>query len=254
MHKRTAIFLILLAIGLFFTVLYPFITNPTSVTEAYTQVGVLAPVLFIILIMIAPTPGAIIGVSGVGFFGMPQAAIYLYIGNLIGVSITFLVVHRWGRPVAEHIVKPGKLVQYDVFFKKHKYLQWLVYTVPIFPIELITAVIALSGKRFRNFFFTVALALPFYAAFVTTIGYEISAHYKQLLEYASLAITVIIVYTVFHFIYAWKREEIHATGRRLVEHSKRAGKHLNITHHHLADSGKEISSNVKKHVQRMGKK
>jgi uncharacterized membrane protein YdjX (TVP38/TMEM64 family) len=224
------------------------------VTKAYEQVGVLAPFLFIALVMIAPTPGAIIGVSGVSYFGMPEAAIYLYIGNLIGVSITFLVVHHWGRPVAERLVKPEKLREYDVFIRRHKYLNWLVYTVPLFPIELITAVIALSGRKFKTFLFTVALALPFYAAFVTTIGMKISANHKQWLEYASIAISIIIVYSVLHFLYTWKREEIHATGRKIVESGKRAGKHLDITRKHIENAGRKIAVNVDKHVRRIGKR
>jgi uncharacterized membrane protein YdjX (TVP38/TMEM64 family) len=214
--KKTISFLAVVVILLsVFAVLYPFITNPTSVSNAYASAGAFAPVVFILLVIVAPTPGAIVGASGGAYFGIWEGALYLFIGNLIGVCLTFLLVQHFGRPAAQRFFKEEKLRQYEGFADRHPYLPWFIYAFPIFPIELMTFVIALSGKKFKQFFLTVVTALPLYAIFVTTIGYYLSDRYKQLFDYASIVILVIIVYAVVHFLYTWKREEIHETGRKI---------------------------------------
>jgi uncharacterized membrane protein YdjX (TVP38/TMEM64 family) len=199
-------------------ILYPFISNPTSITAAYESAGIFAPIVFIVLVMIAPTPGAIVGASGGAYFGIWEGAVYLFIGNLLGVCITFLLVKKFGRPAAERFFKREKLLEYEEFVTKHGYLPWIVYAIPVFPIELMTFVIGLSKKTFKQFFIIVVTALPFYAILVTTIGYYLSDQFQQVFEYASIAILVVMVYAILHFLYTWKKEEIHATGRKIHDH------------------------------------
>jgi uncharacterized membrane protein YdjX (TVP38/TMEM64 family) len=216
--KRLGIIIAILIFISILAILYPFITNPTSVTSAYDSAGVFAPIVFILLVMIAPTPGAVVGVSGGAYFGIWHGAFYLFIGNLLGVCLTFFLVQKFGLPAAERFFKKEKLAQYERFAAKHPYLPWFVYAIPVFPIELMTFVIALSKKPFKQFFLTVVTALPFYALLVTTIGYKLYffGEFQKIFEYASIAILVVMVYAILHFLYAWKKEEIHNTGRRIT--------------------------------------
>ena len=239
-NKTLSNILTVLAALVVFGIMFPFVAHPTSITKAYESAGVFAPLVFILLVMIAPTPGAVVGASGASYFGIVQGALYLFIGNLLGVSITFLLVQRFGRPLAQHFFKEEKLKQYEAFVHRHPFLQWFVYALPIFPIELVTFVIALSGKNFKDFFITVMTALPMYSLFVTTVGFYVSATNKQLFGYASLLVIAIIVYAILHFIYAWKRTEIHATGRMLVEHGSAAGR--------------RFTTNIGEHVRRITRK
>jgi uncharacterized membrane protein YdjX (TVP38/TMEM64 family) len=219
-RKHLGIIIAVLVLISFIAILYPFISNPTSITEAYESAGVFAPILFMLLVMVAPTPGALVGASGGAYFGVWHGALYLFLGNLIGVCVTFLLVKKFGRPAAQRFFKEEKLAEYERFVNRHPYLQWFVYTLPIFPIELMTFVIALSKKTFKQFFITVVLALPIYALFVTNIGKIVSDRYQQAFEYASVAILIIMVYAILHFLYAWKKEQIHRTGRSLHKHMK----------------------------------
>lgn len=250
--KRTlGIIIAILVIISIIALLYPFISNPTSITKAYETAGFFAPLVFILLVMIAPTPGAVVGASGGAYFGIWQGAFYLFIGNLLGVCITFFLVQKYGLPAAHRFFKQEKLQKYHAFMQRHPFLQWFIYAVPVFPIELMTFVIALSGKRFKEFAITVATALPFYAIFVTTIGYYVSATNKQFFDYVSIVVLVIVVYAILHFLYVWKREEIHATGRRLVEHGRATSKRLEETGKRLEEHRKHIIDSSKKTQQRI---
>ena len=242
-RKTLSIIIGILILVSLVAVLYPFITNPTSITSAYESAGVAAPLLFIVLVMIAPTPGAVVGASGGGYFGIWEGAIYLLIGNLLGVCITFLLVQRFGRPAAERFVQPAKLRQYERFVHDHPFLQWVVYAIPIFPIELMTFIIALSGKRFGHFFLTVITALPLYALLVTTIGYNVSSHYKTAFDYASIAVLCILVYAILHFLYIWKQEEILQTGRRIGMASRKLQRDVES---HVQRSVNDISTATSK--------
>lgn len=223
--KRTlGIIITILIIISVFALLYPFISNPTSITKAYDTAGILAPIMFILLVMIAPTPGAVVGASGGAYFGIWTGAIYLFIGNLLGLCITFLLVQKYGLPAARRFFKEEKLHQYHEFMKRNPGWQWLIYAIPVFPIELMTFVIALSNKKFKEFFIIVITALPFYSLFVTTIGYYVSAQYKQAFDYTSIFVLVIITYAILHFLYHWKREEIRETSRRIINQGRARGK------------------------------
>ena len=95
-------------------------------------------------------------------------------------------------------------------------MQWVVYAIPVFPLELMTFVIGLSNRSFKRFFFFAATALPFYAIMVTFIGSELATQYKPLLDYASIGILVIMAAVIIHFIYTWNREDIHHAGRKFA--------------------------------------
>ncbi len=195
--------------------LYPLATNPTSITAAYDSAGIFAPLVFIVLVMIAPTTGSIVGLSGGAYFGLWQGGFLLFLGNLIGVCITFFLVRRFGRPAAERFINPSKLAQTDRFVGSHPFLLWLIYATPIFPLELMTAVIALADRSFKRFFMTAVLALPVYAILVTIIGNSLGQEYKIFFEYASMVIVFVMAFVILIFVYHWQHEVIHATGRKL---------------------------------------
>ena len=193
--------------------LWPFITNPTSVTEAYESAGVFAPVIFLVLVAVAPTPGAIVGASGVAYFGQWYGLLLLYIGNVFAVLLTFAIVRYFGRPAIERFLQPEKLAKADAFLTKHPFLLWFVYAVPVFPLEIITAVVALSSRRLRSFIIIPLLALPIDAFIVTSLGGVLSENFFVYLEYASIAVVILLVYAISHFLYRWKREAINQAGR-----------------------------------------
>jgi uncharacterized membrane protein YdjX (TVP38/TMEM64 family) len=202
--------------------LWPFITNPTSVTDAYRSAGVFAPVVFLVLVAVAPTPGAIVGASGVAYFGQWQGMLLLYVGNVLAVLLTFAIVRSFGRPAIERFLEPTKLAKADAFLTRHPFLLWFVYAIPVFPLEIITAVIALSSRKLRHFIIIPLLALPIDAFIVTSIGDLLSENLFVIVEYASIAVVILLVSTITHFLYRWKREEIAEVGRVVTRNVKRS--------------------------------
>jgi uncharacterized membrane protein YdjX (TVP38/TMEM64 family) len=204
--------------------LWPFITNPTSVTDAYRSAGAFAPLVFVVLVAVAPTPGAIVGASAVAYFGQWQGLLLLYVGNLIAVLLIFALVRSLGKPAIERFLEPAKFAKADAFLARHPSILWIVYAFPIFPLEIITAVVALSNRSFRRFIIIPLLALPIDAFIVTTIGSVLSENFILYLEYASVAVVILLIYAILHFLYRWKRDEIHETGRKVAAGVVRVGK------------------------------
>ena len=126
------------------------------------------------------------------------------------------------------------LKQADTFLNRHPFMQWFVYAIPVFPLELMTFVIGLSNKSFKRFFFIAATALPFYAIIVTYVGSELAAQYKTIFDYASIGILIVMAAVIIHFIYAWNRENIHQAGHKLAK----------SVHAHVTDA----SSAVQRHM------
>lgn len=204
--------------------LWPFITNPTSVTDAYESAGALAPLVFLVLVAVAPTPGAIVGASAVAYFGQWQGMFLLYIGNVLAVLLTFGIVRSLGRPAIERFLEPSKLARVDAFLARHPGLLWVVYAFPIFPLEIVTAVVALSHRPLRRFIAIPLLALPIDAFIVTSLGGILSENFILYLEYASVAIVIVMIYAIMHFLYRWKREEIREAGRKVAAGVARVGR------------------------------
>lgn len=215
------IFLILSVFSIIWA-LYPFITNPTDVTEAYRSTGMWAPVVFLVLVAILPTPGAIIGASGASYFGLWYAWLLLYVGNVLAVIITYGIVHRFGRPAVKRFLDPNKLAKADGFIKRHPGLLWVVYAFPIFPLEIITAVVALSGRSLKRFIWIPVIALPVDAFIVVFFGNTLHALLGPAFEYISILVVVAIVYALIHLFYTWKKEEIQQAGRRVEAVAKKS--------------------------------
>lgn len=226
--------------------LWPFLKNPTSVTEAYQSAGVWAPLVFLILIAVAPTPGAIAGASGVAYFGQWQGMLLLYLGNVLAVLLTFGIVRYFGRPAIERFLEPGKLKATDKFLARHPILLWVVYALPIFPLEIITAVVALSKRPLKKFIIIPLLALPIDALVVTTIGAQLQARYSGVFEFLSTALVIVLGYAIVHFVYKWKRTEINAVGKKIGDTSVRFAQDI-------GKQGKQLAKDVNTAVRQVTK-
>ncbi len=222
-HPRKILMTIIFVLMLFSLIwaLYPFLSNPTSITDAYQSAGALAPLVFIVLVAIAPTPGAIVGASGGGYFGLWEGTVLLYIGNVLAAIITFALVRYYGRPAAQKFLDPSKLAKADAFLNRHPGMLWVVYALPIFPLELMTSVVALSDRSFRKFIWIPLTALPIDAFLVTAVGNSLSREFSTFFEYASILIVLVLSYGLLHVVYNWKRNEIYAAGAMVGSQVKR---------------------------------
>jgi prepilin signal peptidase PulO-like enzyme (type II secretory pathway) len=97
-----------------------------------------------------------------------------------------------------------------------------VYAFPIFPLEIITAVVALSGRSLKRFIWIPIIALPVDAFIVVFFGSTLHTILGPLFDYISILVVLAILYALFYLFYKWKREEIKSAGKRVEAVAKQS--------------------------------
>lgn len=114
-------------------------------------------VLIVILeVMVAPIPGGAIAYIGAARFGFWQAWPLLYIGNVIGTTLVFLLARWLGAPMFREIVSPPIRRRYDYLLDDHALLL-LAYCVPLIPVDVLSVLAGLSTISAPKFL-TIALS------------------------------------------------------------------------------------------------
>ncbi len=130
--------------------------------------------LFILVVIaeviIAPVPGGAIGYMGAARYGFWQAWPLLYIGNAIGTTIVFFLARRLGSPLFEESVSPKTRARYDHLLEHNTPLLWLVYSVPIIPVDILSVLAGLSKIAPRRFLTIALTGYIFYTAIVAYMG------------------------------------------------------------------------------------
>lgn len=132
-----------------------------------------APVFLLVVILeviVAPIPGGAIGYLGAARFGFWQAWPLLYIGNVIGTTIVFLLARRLGSPIFEETVSPRARVRYNAILERRTVLLWLVYAVPLIPVDMLSILAGLSRIPTRRFFLIAYTGYVSYTAIVAWVG------------------------------------------------------------------------------------
>ena len=150
-----------MVIILVFLVWQPELPTETEINELTERFGSLGPLAIIAIIIIetviAPIPGTIFPIVIGVLYGVWPGILYAWIGNVVGSVIAFFISRKLGRPFAEKIVSKDKIEKYDKFLHRNKTLIWLIYAIPIFPIDIISFVIGLSNIKFKRFLLIVSV-------------------------------------------------------------------------------------------------
>jgi uncharacterized membrane protein YdjX (TVP38/TMEM64 family) len=132
-----------------------------------------APLFILVVIVevvIAPIPGGAIGYLGAARFGFWQAWPLLYIGNVIGTTLVFVLARRYGTPLFEENTSSKTRDRYNRLLEGHPLLLWLFYTVPIIPVDVLSVLAGLSQISKRKFFTIAFTGYFFYTAIVAYVG------------------------------------------------------------------------------------
>ena len=139
--------------------------------------AVSAPLFLLVVILevvVAPIPGGAIGYLGAARFGFWQAWPLLYLGNVIGTTLVFWLARRFGAPLFEAYVSPRARQRYDQKLEERPFLLWLVYAVPLVPVDVLSILAGLSGISARRFFVTACTGYLSYTAIVAYVGDSLS--------------------------------------------------------------------------------
>ncbi|MDP2789762.1 MAG: TVP38/TMEM64 family protein [bacterium] len=174
-------------------------TLPTQATverwvQQFGAAGPLAIIGFIALeVVIAPIPGGFIPITVGALFGVWPGVLYTWLGNVIGSLLAFALARYVGRPLVTRFVKPTTLERLDTFLHRSPKLIWLVYMVPVFPIDIITFAVGLSAIPFRRFVLVMTVGFVVSQIILTTVGGQLlTASGWQRMIVAGLAILVVL--------------------------------------------------------------
>lgn len=163
--------------------------------QKYGSLGPLAIIGIIILeVIIAPIPGSIIPIAVGAIYGVFLGTLYTWIGNVIGSCIAFWIARKLGRPIVKKIISEEKIKRYDNFLHRNKFLMWIVYIVPIFPIDIISFVIGLSAVKFKRFLLVITIGFIPYLLILNFFGQQLflSSGWVRLI-YGSIILLIVLV-------------------------------------------------------------
>src|SRR5687768_17330463 len=121
--------------------------------ERVVEAESFGPLLFFLVILteviVAPIPGGVIAFLGSAQLGFWTAWPILYVGNVIGSNVLFHLARRFGRPFVERHTNAKQRRKYERALERHPRLLWIPYAFPVFPIDVISALLGVSGLRRR---------------------------------------------------------------------------------------------------------
>ena len=132
-----------------------------------------APLFLLVVIVevvIAPIPGGAVGYMGAARFGFWQAWPLLYIGNAIGTTLVFFLARRVGSPIFEENVSARTRQRYDALLGRHVLLLWLVYSVPLIPVDVLSVLAGLSSIPAKKFLTIALTGYVLYTGIVAFLG------------------------------------------------------------------------------------
>jgi len=157
--------------------------------------------IVIVEVVIAPIPGGAIGYLGAARFGFWTAWPLLYIGNIIGTTLVFLLARRLGTPIFEANVSPRTRSRYNEILKGHPLLLWAVYSVPLIPVDVLSVLAGLSALSAKRFFLIAWTGYILYTAIVAYVG-SFLAEFIGVTEAMSVLGAVLLVGLI---VWLWKQ-------------------------------------------------
>jgi uncharacterized membrane protein YdjX (TVP38/TMEM64 family) len=158
-----------------------------------------APLFLLVVIVeviVAPIPGGAVGYLGAARFGFWQAWPLLYIGNVIGTTVVFFIARRYGTPLFEENVAERTRVRYNRLLEHHPVLLWLVYSVPLMPVDVLSMLAGLSTLSARRFLSIALTGYIFYTAIVAYVG-------SSLAQLVGMTEAVSVIGGVFFVVLVW---------------------------------------------------
>jgi len=202
--RNVILALVIIALGVF--VYFQFgeeLSSRESIINLVNNYGSLGPLVVILIIILevilAPLPGGIIPIITGFLFGPWLGSIYCWVGDVIGSIIAFWLARKIGQPLIERFVSKTKQDFYNNFINKKNYIIWLLYIIPLFPIDIISMLIGVSRFKFKRFLLVMMIGFIPNVIILNALGYWLSD--INLGDYSSLALLVTLV--VFLGLIIW---------------------------------------------------
>ncbi len=160
-------------------------------------------VLVVVLeVIIAPLPGGPIGYMGAARYGFWASWPLLWVGNVIGTTIAFFLARRFGAPIFEESVSAKTRARYDALLDGNQLMLWLVYALPIAPVDILSVLAGLSRMTAIRFLLIANSGFILRTAIAAYAG-------SSLAQYAGVSTAMSIIgglFVVGLILWLWKRE------------------------------------------------
>ena len=174
--------------------------NQQAVKEfanTYPIAGRLLFLLIIILeVVIAPLPGGLLPVATGILFGVIEGTLLSWTGNVLGAILAWTLAHFFGRKLVLRLFSPERIEYYDIFISRHRAIIWILYAIPLLPIDIISFSMGLSNTRFTKFAIGVSISLLPNMIILNFLGEAIiTSNLTFMFWFVGIAITVGLIAT-----------------------------------------------------------
>ena len=142
-------------------------------------------------VVIAPIPGGAIGYMGAARFGFWLAWPLLYIGTAVGTTVVFMVARRIGAPLFQGSVSERTRQRYDGLLQQHAVVLWLVYAVPLLPVDVLSILAGLSGISAKKFLTIALTGFVSYSGIVAFLGQFAAEVVGETTAFAALGVILL---------------------------------------------------------------
>ncbi len=199
--------LITVATLILLVLLYVYINTEFFSMDSYQfyawidELGWTGPIVIISLmiaeVILAPLPGGWLAIANGYIFGPWAGFLYSYIGNFIGSVIAFELARHIGQPYARHMIKEDRFKAYSEKLKNAHWGLFLLYAIPLFPIDIIGIILGLTNITRKRFLLVMGIGFIPNMFVLNFVGSAISSPEYQ---YALLGLTVA---AMLYFIVNW---------------------------------------------------
>lgn len=143
-----------------------------------TDLGWVGPIVMVALIavevVIAPLPGGWMALATGYLFGSLPGFIYAYTGNVLGAIVAFSLARYFGQPFIRKFVSDAKYDYYSQKLKSSSLGLGLLYAIPLFPIDIISLLLGVSGITRQRFLIIMTLGFIPNMAVMNFVGGSIA--------------------------------------------------------------------------------
>lgn len=148
------IFLSIIAAAIIIYTKFPNLT-PELIRDSLRNAGALGYLLFILLVfasVILPIPSTAVTLGGGYVYGVWLGTLLALIGNILGASLAFFLVRKFGEPLIEKCVDRHHVKHFNKVFKKRGPNAIITtLAIPLFPSDSISWMLGLTSISYASF-------------------------------------------------------------------------------------------------------
>ena len=210
LNYKKIIFTLFLLIGIIFAIINRELFNNENVTNYLDGFGIVAPLIFILIYMIATIlflPGLILTMLAGVLFGPIFGTIYSIIGATIGATLAFLIARYLAIEKIEKMIE-GKKLDYIKRSVEDEGWRFVAYTrlVPLFPFNLLNYSYGITNIKLKDYIwasFIFMLPGTFAYVYLGFAGTEILNNEGNLIR--TFLILIAIFATIIYIPYYLKK-------------------------------------------------